>query len=305
MGDLLLKGFGFMLDRSRDPEALAVRLLHAGRRLCGLQTRYQKSGALTWPYLRGGRGVPVVLLHGFGADKDRFGSLVPFLRRSFEMIIPDIPGFGDHAPDWSLSYDLEAQVTRFAEFIHGLGLQRFHLMGLSLGGYLAAYYAARYPGQVRTLALVDSAGFSSDIPSDAQRLFESRGRNIFLYAGEQELQELMDYLLYQPIKLPAAVRRYWTVQGLARRRWREKLFADLMAGGLHRMDTLAPAITAPTLVIWGADDRVCHVSTVDRILALIEDCRACVIHRCGHIPMIEYPQMFRRLYTAFITSNRF
>ncbi len=303
MVELFLKGLNLALKISDPPDTLMTEMLHLNRWLCGVRTRYQKSGDLIWPYLAGGKGFPVVLLHGFGADKDRFGSLVPFLRRSFQVIVPDIPGFGEHAPNWSLSYDVDAQVERLENFIQAIGLHRFHLLGVSLGGYLAGYYTVRFPKRVRTLALMDSAGFSTPVPSDAQRLFESRGRNIFLYTDEQELMELMDFLLYRPIRLPVAVRRYWMHQGLSQQFWREKLFADLMAGGLHRMDGLASAIKVPTLVIWGADDRICHVTAADRIHSMVEDCRTFIIHRCGHIPMIEYPLLFRKIYMGFLRDH--
>jgi abhydrolase domain-containing protein 6 len=265
-----------------------------------MRTHYRKSGDFIWPYLEGGIGSPVVLLHGYGADKDRFGSLVPFLRGRHRVIIPDIPGFGEHLPDWSLSYGIDDQVERLDRFLRAIGLHRFHLMGLSLGGYLAGVYAARFPRRVCTLALMDSAGFTSPVPSDARRLFESMGRNIFLYTNEREMQALIDFLLFHPIKLPIALQSCWTRQGLTRQAWRAKLFDDFLAGGVDKLDRLAPAIQAPTLVIWGADDRICHVSTVDRILSLIQNCRAYIIHGCGHIPMVEYPVLFQRLYLNFL-----
>lgn len=297
-----MQGLNLLLKGTREPEALMTQLQHLNRWLCGMQTRYQKSGGFIWPYLEGGSGYPVVLLHGFGADKDRFGSLVPFLRRSFHVIIPDIPGFGDHALNWSASYTIDSQVERLDGFLRAIGLVRFHLMGLSMGGYLAGLYATRYPQRVGSLALMDSAGFSTPVPSDAQRLFEQGGRNIFLYTNELEMQEMMDFLFHQPLKLPAEILRYWSRQGLARRQWREKLFTDLLNGGIHGLDSRAGDIKAPTLVIWGADDRICHVSAVDRILLMVKDCRAFIIHSCGHIPMIEYPLLFQKLYIEFLVS---
>ena len=297
---LLLGGWDLVLRRSADPATWMTRLQCMGRRLCGMQTRYLKSGDFLWPYLDGGEGVPVVLLHGYGADKDRFGSLVPFIKRHHRVIIPDIPGFGEHTPDWSLSYGIHAQVERLDRFLRAVGLSRFHLMGLSLGGYLAGVYAASYSRRVATLALMDSAGFTSPVPSDAQRRFESEGRNIFLYSHERQVQDLMDFLFHRPIRLPAALLGYWTRQGVSLQAWRAKLFDDLMIGGMYELDGLAPRIQAPTLVIWGADDRICHVSAVSRILSLIKNCRAWIIHDCGHIPMIEYPALFRRLYLDFL-----
>ena len=72
---------------------------------------------------------------------------------------------------------------------------------------------------------------------------------------------------------------------------------------MHRMDSLATEIKVPTLVIWGADDRICHVTAVDKILSLVEDCRAYIIHCCGHIPMIEYPLLFRKIYMGFLKEH--
>jgi pimeloyl-ACP methyl ester carboxylesterase len=69
------------------------------------------------------------------------------------------------------------------------------------------------------------------------------------------------------------------------------------------MDGLANSIKVPTLVVWGADDRICHVTAVDRIHSGVEDCRACIIHRCGHIPMIEYPLLFKKIYLGFLREH--
>ena len=303
MLSLLLVTVDTVFKLSPRPEIAAARLLQLNRWICGLQTHYLKAGGLYWPYLEGGRGLPVVLLHGFGADKDRFGSLVPFLRRRFRVIIPDLPGFGEHRRDWSLAYDIHAQVQRLEEFIGAIGLKRFHLMGLSLGGYVAARYTVRYAQRIMSLALMDSAGFSSVIPSAAMRLFESSGHNIFLYTNEGEMDLLFRFLLHRPIKLPPALRNYWLQQGRDQHAWRRKLFDDLFNGGLDLMDALAPQIKVPTLIIWGADDRICHVSAVARILAAVENSRAYIIHNCGHLPLVEYPRLFRRIYLGFLTGS--
>jgi pimeloyl-ACP methyl ester carboxylesterase len=300
MAGLFLQGLSAIVRHAGSPDATIARLVHLNRKLGGMHTRYQKCGGLIWPYLEGGRGDPVVLLHGYGADKDGFSSLVPFLRRSFRVIVPDLPGFGDHPHDRSLTYGIDHQAERLEVFLQAADVPRCHLLGISLGGYLAARYAAGFPQRVRSLTLVDSAGFSSPVPSEAMRLMASRGRNIFLYRNEEEMAELYRYLLHRPLKLPAAVRRYWTSQGLAQRAWRQKLFDDLIAGGIDTMDGLAHRIQAPTLVVWGAQDRICHVSAVDGILAKIANSRAYIIQACGHIPIIEYPMLFRKIYLGFL-----
>lgn len=265
-----------------------------------MQIRHQKFGDTVWPYLEGGTGTHVVLLHGFGADKDRLGALGPLLRRSYHVVIPDVPGFGDHKPDWSASYGIDAQVRRFNGFVEAAGFRDIHLMGISLGGYIAGCYAARYPHRVKSLCLMDSAGFSSPVASDAMRLLHTGNRNIFLPKTGQEMQELIDFLVHCPAKLPAALKRFWMQQVLPLLPWRNKILDDLLAEGVQLLDRLAGDINVPTLVVWGAQDRICHVSTVDKIMGMIDDCRAYIIHGCGHIPIVEFPMLSRRIYMGFL-----
>ena len=87
-----LKTLDLMLKMSPDPDVLVESLRKINRRLCGLRMRKQLVGNRTWPYLEGGKGETVVLLHGFGADKDRFGSFLPMLGRGYHKVVPDIPG---------------------------------------------------------------------------------------------------------------------------------------------------------------------------------------------------------------------
>jgi pimeloyl-ACP methyl ester carboxylesterase len=243
------------------------------------------------------------LLHGFGADKDRFGPLPADLRRWYRVIIPDLPGFGEHQPDWGAVYNIPAQVTRLESFFRALGLNRFHLLGISLGGYVAACYAARFPRHVQSLTLMNTAGIDSPVSSDAFRLLQLHDQNIFLYTNEAQFQKMMDYLMFRPIQLPMRIRRYWAAQGLRSLSWRRKLFADLFADGCFRLDEDARQIEAPTLVIWGCQDRILHVSAVDRLLEMIADCRAYVLGDCGHVPLFEYPRLSLRLCRDFLFAH--
>lgn len=297
---LFMLGLNMLLKAARNPEHVFDVIINLNRLLCGMQLRHQRVGPKVWPYLEGGQGEPVVLLHGFGADKDRFGAMVLFLRRTHHVVIPDLPGFGESTPDWSAAYGIEDQVRRLENFLRAIGLGRVHLLGISLGGYAAAYYASQYPDRVKSLCLMDSAGFSAPVVSDAWAFFLNCNRNIFLCTSAHELQIQMDYLLHRPIKMPSAVKHHWARRGLALFAWRQKLFDDLLAGGIELMDDRACHIMAPTLVIWGAEDRICHVSTVDRIMGMIPHCRSIVIHGCGHIPIVEFPVLSRKLYMAFL-----
>ncbi len=299
-----VKALDAMIRMSRNPDALILAGHRLNRLFSGLRLRCHRVDDRNWPYLEGGHGEAILMLHGFGADKDRLGSFLPMMRRDFHVIVPDVPGFGEQRQEWASRYDVGSQVYRIERFIESLGLEKFHLMGISLGGYLAAYYASQNPHRVSSLCLIDSAGFSSPVSSDALQLFESERLNIFLPRDESDMQLLVDYLLHRPLVLPKTLKRYWLKQTLDLMTWRIKLFDDLLSGGIYLMDDLACRIKAPTLVVWGAEDRVCHVSTVDSIMDRIEDCLAYILHDCGHIPILEHPALSARLYRNFLWEHR-
>jgi pimeloyl-ACP methyl ester carboxylesterase len=285
-----------------NPDAAIARLVGLNRMACGLQCLYRKVDGAVWPYLQGGgRGEPVVLLHGFGATKDNMIPLAHALCRSpCRVVIPDLPGFGDHTPDWSAVYDVESQALRLERFIDSLGLGRAHLIGVSLGGYVAAWYAARFSERIRSLCLMDGAGFGSPVASDAMALYDRAGRNVFLYSSPEAFEIFMGFLVHRFPGMPGRLTRHWARWGIERLEWRRKLFDDLVRGGLYMLDGMAGRITAPTLVLWGMQDRICHVSAVSTALERIGDCRAYIFDPCGHLPMIEYPRLSRSIVAGFL-----
>ena len=74
------------------------------------------------PYLEGGQGEPLVLIHGFSADKDNFTRVARFLTPHYRVICPDLPGFGDATRDPSARHGIADQVTRLKAFLGALGI---------------------------------------------------------------------------------------------------------------------------------------------------------------------------------------
>ena len=171
---------------------------------------------LRWSYLDGGRGEVILFVHGFGADKYRFGPLMPGLSRTRRVVAPDLPGFGESTRSTTLAYDIPSQVARLARFADALGLERFHLVGLSMGGYVSAYYAAEYPQRVLSLALIDAAGVRSPIPSYMVRRFEADETILLLYRNRRQFDELLSALFYRPPWIPGLIKDLTVHQALSR-----------------------------------------------------------------------------------------
>ncbi len=113
-------------------------------------------GDLDVAYRRAGSGEPVVFLHGAGSTR----MWLPFYERlsqSVDLIAPEHPGFGDTAfPDWLDGFD--DLVLHYRDFLELLSLERVHLVGFSLGGWIASELAIFYPERLKSLTLITPAG---------------------------------------------------------------------------------------------------------------------------------------------------
>ena len=106
------------------------------------------------PYLEGGHGETIVLLHSFAGDKDNFIRTAVYLTRHYHVVIPDLPGFGEATRDAGAQYSIGQQAANLHAFLYKLGLDRVHLGGNAMGGFVATEYAAHYPAQVASLWLL-------------------------------------------------------------------------------------------------------------------------------------------------------
>jgi abhydrolase domain-containing protein 6 len=146
----------------------------------------------TWHYLDGGpTDAPVVLLlHGFGADKDNWTRFSKNLTDRYRVIAPDLPGFGESTRRLDRDYSLSAQSDWLHDFAAALKLDNFHLGGNSMGGHTAAFYAYRYSSQIESLLLIDNAGITSPNASEAQLAIE-RGEHLLLLSSVNVMRPLL------------------------------------------------------------------------------------------------------------------
>ena len=221
-----------------------------------------------------GDGPPLVLLHGLAGSGTWWDRNVPALAGAFQVTTIDLPGFGASHPDARLILDeVPGQV---AALMAEIGIERAHLIGHSMGGLVAGGLAADHPDRVDRLVLVD-AGFLSLDPTLRHRvtgLFRT-----LPWTAPSILPVLMRVMMRSgPIRMAAATAE------LLRQDWADKL----------------PAIAAPTLVIWGEHDRVCHPRIGEQIAAAVRDARLVVIPGAGHNPMWEKPADFDREVLAFL-----
>lgn len=270
-------------------------------RAAGLQKRECEVDGQRFVWLEGGAAgaTPVVLLHGFGASKENWLPLLPFLARRHRLFIPDLPGWGESEFRYEKSYGLDHQVERLAHWLQQHVPAGAHLVGSSMGGAIAGFLAARHAPLVGTLTLMNAAGVRGTEASEfEQRLMQ--GENLLVTNSLADVFRLFTLVTERNRHLiAAALGPVMGGQMVARRHVNTHLFHQLV--GMPPQESLPgmTAIGAPTLVLWGEQDRVLHVSCADTYQQLIPHARVKLLRGVGHLPMVEAPAVTARNLQRF------
>lgn len=281
------------------PAALVNLAVRAERSRAGLRRHELRVGDFNWVYLdSGGSGEPLVLVHGFGADKDNWNRLARQLRGRFRIIAPDLPGYGESDSPLDARYRVQDEVERLHAFLLMLGVTRAHLAGNSMGGYIAALYAATYPADTASLWLINNAGAFSATPSELLKTLESGGENPLIPATLDQFRRLMKLVMSKPPYFPGAVLDVLGRRALAARELRLKQFADIIEHSPHLEDVLV-GLQTPTHILWGEEDRLIHVDCVAVQCRLLPQASHTILRGIGHVPMLEAPAGTAQDYLAF------
>lgn len=252
-------------------------------------------------YSESGKGETLVLVHGFGGDKDNWTRMTPFLNAKFRIISPDLPGFGDSDRNTSLNYSVSEQVKRLHLFIEKLGIKKFHIAGNSMGGAISAAYASKYPDEILSLILINSAGVVSPIKSELTINLEN-GFNPLLVNDIKDYDRLLNFIFVKKPYIPDIIKGYFAEKAVKNRSFNEKIFQDLRAEKNIVEESLSK-IKSPTLIIWGDTDRVIHVSSVDVFKKYIPNSKSVIMKDCGHSPQIERPEEVASHILGFLSQR--
>lgn len=233
----------------------------------------------------GGDGQPLLFLHGAGGPAWLPG--LARLAQRFRVYAPAHPGFGqsDAREDWDSIDDF---AYHYLDLLDALELDRVHLLGASLGGWLAAELAVGHFQRLRSLVLLDAAGLWLD---------EAPMADIFMLPPER----MTELSWHDPGKAPAAVPptpEAMVTQALARATvariaWNPYFHNPKLPSRLGR-------IKVPTLVLWGASDRVIPRAHGERYQELIADAELAIIPECGHAVLREQPGRGAQAILEFI-----
>ncbi|MCC2666947.1 MAG: bioH [Gammaproteobacteria bacterium] len=243
-----------------------------------------------------GKGVPLVLLHGWGFHSGIWVDLVPHLVDQFELFMPDLPGFGK-SPIFSKEYSLESIGNALLEQVPSNAIW----LGWSLGGLVAWWVAIHYPEKVsRLITIAASPKFVSDkdwagVPLSLLEKFDDNLKQNYR-------QTVQDFLTLQ-------LRGHARYQELLSKLQEQFVNPDPVAveGGLELLRTTdfrraLRGLSMPSLHIFGSLDTIVPISIVDHLQNLISHGQCEIIKRAGHIPFLSQQKKFLECLQKFLLN---
>ncbi|KAA9155139.1 alpha/beta hydrolase [Amycolatopsis acidicola] len=251
-----------------------------------------------------------VYVHGLGGSSTNWTDLAALLAPFANGISVDLPGFGMSEPLPDFDFSLDAHAGQLAAFVEGLGEGPVHLVGNSMGGAIALLIAARRPELVRSLTVISPA--MPDRRPDPRRLSDPlmalaylpligrrARRKLASYGPRERAEQVIKLCFADPGAFPEHRLEELTEEHSARigMRWANKAMAESTMGifrtwfarGAASLWAIAPKVSAPSLVVWGTEDRVISVRRAGRTAKVLQKGRLLVLPRTGHVAQMERP----------------
>ena len=240
---------------------------------------------------RGGSGEPMLFLHGASGVA---GWIPTFqaLSETHDLMVPDHPTYGlSDEPDWLDSMDDLAMF--YLDFLDQMDLNGVHLVGNSLGGWLAMEIAVRNSSRLKSLTLVGAAGI---------RIAGKPIADIFMMDPDDLVREIyVDQSIADNIHGMELTEEQVDIQirnrvATARLGWQPRLFNPNLRKWLHRIDV-------PTHVIWGDTDKIVDPVYAAEFGRIIAGSEVTMIEQAGHLPHVERPEPFVEAVSGFIQAK--
>ena len=240
-------------------------------------------------YIEKGEGEAIVLLHGLMGGLSNFKDVINFFSlKSYKVIIPELPIY-------SLPLK-ETTVTAFSdfleEFIEYKNLSKVTLLGNSLGGHIGLIYSNKNPNFVKSLILTGSSGLyensmGESYPKRENYNYIKRKTEEVFFNPEVATKEIVDEVFETVNNRDKLVRTLAIAKSAIR----------------HNMSDELPNIKTPTLLIWGENDLVTPPEVAREFESLLPNSELKWIKKCGHAPMMEYPNVFNRILFNWLNQK--
>lgn len=269
-----------------------------------LESRFVTAGGVRLHYQETGTGYPVICLHGAGPGanaESNFRRNVGALSKKFRTILLDSPQFGKSEKVAIEEGRLGFNARVLDAFMTEIGVDRAHFIGNSMGGQIAMKLAVDHAQRVDRLVVIGSGAVNTSaltpLPVEGVKMISR------YYKGEgptlEKLRELLEAIVYD---------RSFLSEEIIRERFEATIEPETLElftkrQGPYRKEDLAPdlpKIEAPTLVVWGLDDRFGALDVGLQITRLMPNAQMHIFSRCGHWAQVEHAEAFNRLVGGFL-----
>jgi len=290
----ILAGIGFVYLAPQKATSLAIDM---ERQRSGLTRKeINLSNGIHYVYLEGGKGEPLILLHGFGANKDNFVRVARFLTPHYRVIIPDHIGFGESDHPLDADYRAGTQAARIRALAQALGITKVHLGGSSMGGQISMMYAFFYPDEVKSLWLIDPGGIWSAPKSEFQELIMKTGENPLMARNEDEFAKIFTFVMSDHPFVPRPILNVMAQERIRNYDLEKRIMKELSSESAEKYVT---GLTTPTLIVWGDKDRVLSPATAEILHKRMPASEVIMMKGLGHLPMLEEPRQSAKDYLKF------
>lgn len=241
-----------------------------------------------------GTGPPFVYLHSTLDESFQWFPFYQTWAKQFRVLVPTHPGFGE-SQGFDQIDSIEDMAFHYVELLDALGLEKVILGGASLGGWIAAEFAVRWPERVEKLWLSGAPGLKCEAPHG--NLFRDAGdrdkmRQLLFHDPRSHMAELV--IAANP-SIDRMLTAYQSLTVLARLVW-ERPYDPKLAGRLHR-------VQCPVLLLWGDDDKLVPPAYAEAYRAHLPNARVQLIPACGHLPMFEREAEFVAAVANFCSGK--
>lgn len=230
-------------------------------------------------YTRLGKGTPLVLVHGFPLDSSSWNELIPYLKDHFDLILPDLRGFGK-STTVEAPYTLSDIADDLAGLLDDLGVEKTALAGHSMGGYISLAFAKKYPQRVSGLGLIASQA-AADAPEGKERRYKTAAD-----VAEKGVGVVVEAMTP---KLSADVRVQEFVRGVIERQSKQAVIGALKA--MAEREDAMPILSSfnfPLVLIHGDADQLIPIERAKEIKSANPSATLLELKGAGHMPMMEF-----------------
>lgn len=246
-----------------------------------------------------------LLIHGWGGSSRYWRETIARLRSSFRLIVPDLPGVGRSQPV-RRAFDMVGHLAAVEALLAELNVRQAHIVGHSMGAGVSMVLAARRPELVDRLVLTSISLFRTEAE---RRVFSAamevtgivmrfRGRWMADVPG---LVQLSARRVFYRVPDDAALLRESFLDYLEMDH--ATALACARSAGSSLVVDAAPRIAAPTLLVVSPEDQMMPVDNVPHTARTIPGCRVRWIANCGHLPMVEQPELYAQVVREFLEEE--